>query len=57
MHLVNIESGNGSPDGPTFVYLKPNIFSLIPRAAVRAGGTALVIGGANFGVPMIVDFS
>ena len=57
VHLVNIESGNGSPDGPAFGYLKPNIFSLNPSSGGQGGGTALVIGGANFGVPIIVDFS
>ena len=57
VHLVNIESGNGSSQAPSFLYLKPNIFSLSPSGGSQAGGTALTIGGANFGLPIIVDFS
>jgi hypothetical protein len=57
VHLVNIETGNGSSSAPSFTYLKPNIFSLNPTSGGQAGGTALTIGGANFGLPIIVDFS
>jgi len=57
VHLVNIESGNGNPASVSFVYLKPNIFSLSPTSGSQAGGTALTIGGANFGLPIIVTFT
>jgi len=55
--VVNIETGNGNSSGPSFTYLKPAIFSLSPSSGSQAGGTAVTVGGGNFGLPIIVDFT
>ncbi len=55
--VVNIESGDGNSNGPSFSYLKPAIYSLSPSSGSQAGGTGLTVGGGNFGLPIIVDFT
>lgn len=54
-HVVNIEEG-AEADGPGFSYLKPVIFSLSPGSGPQAGNTAVAVGGANFGTPIIITF-
>ena len=54
--LVNIETGD-TGTGPGYLYLKPNIFSISPSSGPQGGGTAVTVSGANFGLPIIVDFT
>lgn len=54
--VTNIESGD-TAQGASFNFLGPNIFSLSPSSGPQGGGTVLTIGGDNFGMPIIVDFT
>ncbi|MEO8274652.1 MAG: IPT/TIG domain-containing protein [Thermoanaerobaculia bacterium] len=57
--VVNIETGDtNSRPGPNFTYRVPHplIFSVSPGSGPQAGSTLVTISGANFGLPMLVDF-
>ncbi|MEO7795319.1 MAG: IPT/TIG domain-containing protein, partial [Thermoanaerobaculia bacterium] len=56
--VVNIETGDGDTNGPSFTYRvpRPTIFSVSPFGGPQSGNTLVTITGANFASPMIVDF-